>query len=353
MTRYGTDPLTGSTYALRQKLKSSEMNNGLGWWRGLDAGMQLMAITNWPWSLSGVATTDQMFSATYFTATDQWFVVGTDWASGLNSAVWKFRHPGQGPSVANPTNIGKLSCVASNSSVIVAGTNDTGSTAQKILSSNGTSWTARNLSGATTESVMDICWDSTNSLFVAVLTGDKIETSPDGITWTSRTTSGSTFDFIGVSSNGSIIVATCYGPASSFDTSTDGVTWTARTVPSGTYTGRAAYHTGWDKWFAATTTTVIESANGTTWAAGSATHPESGSACKMVEFGDYMVSLVAAPGNDLAIYVSDDECVNWTHITDTTSIVGAYYFDIVTSGEQLCVCADYECMFSFRAPTSL
>jgi hypothetical protein len=348
MTRYGTDPLSGILFTFGQRLRSSQhMNLILPWLRGLDAAAQLMSITNLPWSFKAVSTSDELRASTYYTSTDQWIVVGSDVATGSGSALWAFHHPGHSPTVQHPTDIGSLSCVASSGSVVVAGTSDTGSTAQKILTSaTGTSWTARNLSGATTEAVRDICWDSTNSLFVAVLSGDKIETSPTGTTWTARTTGGSGLDFNGVSTNGSIIVATATG--TSFDTSTDGVTWTSRTVPGGTYT-RAAYHTVWGKWFAATSSTVIESSDGATWASGSATSP--GGLCNMVEFGDYMVASVVESGT-IAVYASSDECVSWTRIVVPTTTTGAI-FNVVSSGEQLCICADDECHFSLRAPTSL
>jgi hypothetical protein len=356
MTRYGTDPLSGGLFTFGQRLRSAEhMNLILPWLRGFDTAAQLLAVTNWPYAqTTGVSTSDRINDAVFFEATNSWVAVGLEWG-GSSSAIWNCRHPAAELVLQSPTDIGELSCCATDGSSVVVGSRDTGSTAQKFLvSADAYAWTARNLSGATTERVQGLLYDTINSQFIAVLSGDKIETSPTGTTWTAESTSGSGFDFEAIASDGtSLIVAACSGTATSFDSSPDGATWTARTVPSGDYID-IVYHSGWEKWFASTTTGVIESTDGTTWAAGSATHPSTDYDVKMVEFGDYMIALaVTSTGLAAKLFISDDECVTWNQIHSTYTRLAVTRIGLRSSGSQLCAVVDDEILMSLRAPLSL
>ena len=98
-------------------------------------------------------------------------------------------------------------------------------------------WTLR--SHTSNKEFRSVCWSPERSIFVAVSslgTGDRVVTSPDGITWTTRTTPAdyiwrsvcwspelNLFVAVGYQSTG--IVNTCM-------TSSNGIDWTLRTTPA-------------------------------------------------------------------------------------------------------------------------
>lgn len=88
-----------------------------------------------------------------------------------------------------------------------------------------------------------------NGLFVAVAksgTGNRVMTSPDGITWTSRTSAGD-FDWHSVTFGNNIFVAVAFSSSSagnSVMTSPDGITWTLRSQPNNLAWNSVTYGNG-------------------------------------------------------------------------------------------------------------
>jgi len=79
-----------------------------------------------------------------------------------------------------------------------------------------------------------VCWSAELSLFVAVAvsgTGNRVMTSPDGITWTARTSAAdNSWCAVCWSAELSLFVAVAAsGTGNRVMTSPDGITWTART----------------------------------------------------------------------------------------------------------------------------
>jgi hypothetical protein len=165
-----------------------------------------------------------------------------------------------------------------------------------LTSPDGVTWTQRTNTAIYNESLSDVIWCDSLSLWVAVggrydggigLTRSAIFTSPDGITWTQRSVVGG--DLVahwlyGVAFDGTTIVAvggeysgSAFGQnTTSIVTSTDGITWNVVYAKSGTYPShtynilRNVYWTGqefvavgqYDDHYAAL---VYRSEDGTNW----------------------------------------------------------------------------------------
>lgn len=104
---------------------------------------------------------------------------------------------------------------------------------RSVIASN---WTLQ--TPATTNQWIDVTWSPELSIFCAVGrtgTGDRVMTSPDGITWTSRSNSvDNEWEAICWSPEKSLFVAVARnGTNDSVMTSPDGITWTTRTDPGG------------------------------------------------------------------------------------------------------------------------
>ena len=108
----------------------------------------------------------------------------------------------------------------------------TGTGNRVMTSPDGITWTTR--TSAADNNWRSVCWASELSLFVAVANtgaGNRVMTSPDGITWTARTSAADN-DWFSVcwSSELSIFVAVAStGTGNRVMTSPDGITWTTRT----------------------------------------------------------------------------------------------------------------------------
>jgi hypothetical protein len=101
-----------------------------------------------------------------------------------------------------------------------------GDNGQRYFSStDGITWTLR-ASGATYGSTRNIIWDTTNSIFVSVGVGGKINTSSNGTAWTNQT-SNVAQDLQTIAFNGGLFVA---AGSAVLATSPTGVTWTSRTI---------------------------------------------------------------------------------------------------------------------------
>jgi hypothetical protein len=104
-------------------------------------------------------------------------------------------------------------------------------------SPDGITWTAR--TSAADQQWNDVCWSSALALFVAVSGSGataRVQTSPDGITWTLRTTD-TTHGWNGVCWSADLGLFVAVGDSSTSTnrcmTSPDGITWTLRTTPTG------------------------------------------------------------------------------------------------------------------------
>jgi hypothetical protein len=110
-----------------------------------------------------------------------------------------------------------------------------------------------------------IAWNGT--VFAAVAesgTGNRVMTSPDGITWTSRT-SASDSNWTAIAWNGTVFAAV--GESGAVMTSPDGITWTSRTAPNINNYQAIAWN---GTVFAAVSSSgtgnrVMTSSDGTTW----------------------------------------------------------------------------------------
>jgi len=94
------------------------------------------------------------------------------------------------------------------------------------------SWTAR--TSAADNSWRSVCWSPELSLFVAVAetgTGNRVQTSPNGINWTIRTSAAdNNWNSVCWSPELSLFVAVAYtGTGNRVQTSPDGINWTIRT----------------------------------------------------------------------------------------------------------------------------
>jgi predicted RecA/RadA family phage recombinase len=109
-----------------------------------------------------------------------------------------------------------------------------------------------------------------NGLFVAVSTtgiGNRVMTSPDGITWTSRTSAADNSWNCVAFGNGLFVAVASTGTGDRVMTSPDGITWTARTSAADNLWASVAYGNG--RFVAASTdgtgNRVMTSTNGVSW----------------------------------------------------------------------------------------
>ena len=98
-----------------------------------------------------------------------------------------------------------------------------------MTSPNGQVWTSRDTTG------LDLSWESVtwgNGLFVAVASsgvGNRVMTSPDGVTWTSRTSAADNNWSAVTWGNNLYVAVSNTGTTNRVMTSPDGITWTIRT----------------------------------------------------------------------------------------------------------------------------
>lgn len=185
-------------------------------------------------------------------------------------------------------------------------------TGNRVMTSpDGITWTSRS-------SAADLFWISVtygNGLFVAVArtisavgTNNRVMTSPDGITWTIRT-SAADYDWVGITyGNGTFVAVANAGAGNRVMTSPDGITWTLRAsandasgwfaVAYGAGTFVAVAFSGTDR--------VMTSPDGITWTARSA-------AANLL-----WLNLIYA--NDLFIALANDNAPNNSFMTSPDGI---------------------------------
>lgn len=115
---------------------------------------------------------------------------------------------------------------------------NTGSGNRVMTSPDGVTWTLQSTVGKD-NAWAGLAWNGT--IFVAVAlsgTGNRVMTSPDGVTWTLRTSAADN-NWLSVAWNGTVWAAVSItGTLNRAMTSPDGITWTIRVTPAGDYSWR-------------------------------------------------------------------------------------------------------------------
>ena len=202
----------------------------------------------------------------------------------------------------------------------------------------GTTWTMRT-------SDVAYNWRSItygNGLFVAVgvvnsgtsATGNRVMTSPDGITWTTRTSADS--DWRSVTFGNGLFVAVSYYTANPIKvmTSPDGINWTPRTAPNSAWYS-VTYGNGLFVAVAYSgTNRVMTSPNGFTWTARTAASTNS---WRSVTFGNGIFVAVNSSGEGNRVMTSPDG-ITWT--SRTTPVDNNWYSVTYGNGVFVAVSGD-------------
>jgi gliding motility-associated-like protein len=170
-----------------------------------------------------------------------------------------------------------------------------------------TNWTART-------SAADNAWNSIaygNGLFVAVAVsgvGNRIMTSPDGISWTARTSIVNNFWYSVTYGNGLFVAVAVSGVGNRVMTSPDGITWTARTSAADNSWNSVTYGNGLFVAVAISgTNRVMTSPDGITWTARSSAADNSWAS---VTYGNGLFVAVSYNGTNRIMTSSNG--INWT-----------------------------------------
>jgi hypothetical protein len=186
----------------------------------------------------------------------------------------------------------------------------------------------------TTRSARSGAWRSVtygNGLFVAVSStgsGNRVMTSPDGITWTTRTSVADNW-WSSVTYGNGLFVAVACGVNSSFCNSTagtrvmtspDGITWTARTAAADNEWRSVTYGNGLfvavsDAWSGNINNRVMTSPDGITWTARTAAADDY---WQSVTYGNGLFVAVSESGTGNRVMTSPDG-TTWTSRTSASS----------------------------------
>ena len=161
----------------------------------------------------------------------------------------------------------------------------------------------------------NLWWSVTygNGLFVAVSingTGNRVMTSPDGITWTSRTSAADN-QWYGVTyGNGLFVAVSITGTGNRVMTSPDGITWTARTSAADNQWYSVTYGNGLFVAVASSGTgnRVMTSPDGINWTARTSAADNQ---WRSVTYGNGLFVAVASSGTGNRVMTSPDG-INWT-----------------------------------------
>jgi len=194
----------------------------------------------------------------------------------------------------------------------------TGSGNRIMTSPDGSAWTAQTYPP-------DQAWDAVtygNGLFVAVAcgvaisqvcntsVGNRVMTSPDGLTWTARTTPAADSPWTAVTYGNGQFVAVAQSGTSQVLTSPDGIAWTARTAAANNTWRSVTYGNGRFVAVAIGTGTnqVMTSPDGITWTAQTAAAAVDWSS---VAYGNNRFVAVASGGTGKRVMTSPDG-ITWT-----------------------------------------
>jgi predicted RecA/RadA family phage recombinase len=191
-------------------------------------------------------------------------------------------------------------------------------TGNRVMTSpDGITWTART-------SAADNNWYSVtygNGLFVAVAesgSGNRVMTSPDGITWTARTSAADNSWRSVTYGNGLFVAVAQSGSGNRVMTSPDGITWTARTSAADNSWRSVTYGNGL---FVAVAQSgsgnrVMTSPDGITWTARTSAADNN---WLSVTYGNGLFVAVARTGTGNRVMTSPDG-ITWTARTSTADI---------------------------------
>ena len=193
---------------------------------------------------------------------------------------------------------------------------ETGVGNRVMTSPDGVTWTSRT-------SAADNTWSTVtygNGLFVAVaegVTANGVMTSPDGVTWTGRTSADTLFWTSVTYGNGTYVAVASDAVATSVMTSTDGITWTLRTGSSagGAWYG-VAYGNGLFVAVGGGGTRVMTSPDGIIWTSRTATALN----WRAVTYANGQFVAVGVTGTTRAMTSSDG--ITWTAFTTPTNYGG-------------------------------
>jgi hypothetical protein len=183
-------------------------------------------------------------------------------------------------------------------------------TGNRVMTSpDGITWTART-------SAADNQWYSVtygNGLFVAVAvsgTGNRVMTSPDGITWTARTSAADNEWRSVTYGNGLFVAVAVSGTGNRVMTSPDGITWTARTSAADNQWRSVTYGNGLfvAVAFTGTGNRVMTSPDGITWTARTSAADNQWFS---VTYGNGLFVAVANSGTGNRVMTSPDG-ITWT-----------------------------------------
>jgi hypothetical protein len=211
---------------------------------------------------------------------------------------------------------------------VARGTPGTGN--RVMTSPDGITWTIRT-------SAADNYWTSVvygNGIFVAVAesgTGNRVMTSPDGITWTIRTSAADN-NWNGVAYGNGIFVAVAEsGTGDRVMTSPDGITWTSRTSAADNLWDHVAYGNGLFVAVARSGTgnRVMTSPDGITWTIRTSAADNQ---WRGVAYGNGLFVAVAMSGTGNRVMTSPDG-ITWTSRTSAAD----YYWEDIAYGNGLFV----------------
>jgi hypothetical protein len=181
-------------------------------------------------------------------------------------------------------------------------------------SPDGINWTSRTT--PVDNNWRSVCWSRERGIFVAVsITGnlDRVMTSPDGITWTTQTTNNNEWRYVIWCKELEIFVAVSdTGSSDRVMTSPDGITWTTQTTPDGGYVSVA-----WSpqlRLFAAPSSTgstnkIITSPDAITWTTRSVSND---AAWREMIWVSELGLFVAVAFNGTQRVITSPDGINWT-----------------------------------------
>ena len=312
-----------------------------------DIGTSVLAPTGDGSSLTGVFPT-QTSNAGKFLTTDGSAASWASSASGPTDAQvraklvnmqvsnWQSRTSATYPTVVNLS----WTCIAWNGTVFAAiQTAGLGNAGNKVMSSpDGVTWTIRAGPGATGDRYFQaIAWNG--SLFATVASGGSatttlVMTSPDGITWTSRTTPNAN-NWYGIAWNGTVFAAVASsGTGNRVMTSTNGTSWTSRTSAADNSWRAIAWNGTVFAAVAASGTgnRVMTSPDGITWTSRTSAANNS---WRAIAWNGTIFAAVAASGTGNRVMTSPDG-ITWT---SRTSAADNNWDGIAWNGTVFCAVA--------------
>lgn len=194
-----------------------------------------------------------------------------------------------------------------------------------MTSPDGITWTSR--STPADNQWLSVAWSPSLGLFVVVGqtgSGNRVMTSSDGINWTLRTSAGNyTWRAVCWSAERSLFVAVAQDSGTNgVMTSSDGINWTMRTTPSGAGFEAVTYSPQLGLFAAVGYGRIITSSDGLTWTA--RTSPNANSFWDIVwapEFGRFVA--VSVDGSSTSQVITSEDGITW--VERPTPLFGSWH----------------------------